>query len=87
MRALMIIAGIMVPLLVSLIAAAEWGKVLRSAFIAALLSLIFLAILIFIDRDDEGGLFLIATIVGLPTIFGLSIIGAVIGSLMYKPTA
>lgn len=87
MQALMIIAGILVPLLVSLISAAEWGKVLLSAIIAALLSLTFLAILIFIDRDNEGGLLLIATIIGLPTIFVLSFVGAAVGSLMYKPSA
>jgi hypothetical protein len=43
--------------------------------------------LIFIDRNDEGGLILIATLVGLPFIFGFSFVGAAVGSLMHKPRA
>jgi hypothetical protein len=87
MHALIILAGTLLPLFTSLIVSAEWGKVWRSLVISALLSLICLAILIFIDRNDEGGLILIATLVGLPFIFGFSFVGAAVGSLMHKPRA
>ncbi|MCB4862509.1 hypothetical protein K7W03_23235 [Sphingobium sp. PNB] len=87
MHALMILAGTLLPLFVSLIVSAEWGKVWQAVFISMSLSLISLAILIFIERNNEGGLILIATIVGLPFIFGFSFAGAMGGRLMYKPRA
>src|SRR3546814_16634905 len=74
MHALMILAGTLIPLFASLIVSAEWGRVWRAVFIGTFLSLLSLAILIFIERYNEGGLILIATVVGLPFIFGFAFV-------------
>src|SRR3546814_8480344 len=74
MHALMILAGTLIPLFASLIVSAEWGRVWRAVFIGTFLSLLSLAILILIERYNEGGLILIATVVGLPFIFGFAFV-------------
>src|SRR3546814_2312934 len=79
MHALMILAGTLIPLFASLIVSAEWGRVWRAVFIGTFLSLLSLAILIFIERYNEGGLILIATVVGLPFIFGFAFVGTTVG--------
>src|SRR3546814_9662740 len=83
--ALMILAGTLIPLFASLIVSAEWGRVWRAVFIGTFLSLLSLAILIFIERYNEGGLILIATVVGLPFIFGFAFVGTTVGRMMHKP--
>src|SRR3546814_17093355 len=81
MHALMILAGTLIPLFASLIVSAEWGRVWRAVFIGTFLSLLSLAILIFIERYNEGGLILIATVVGLPFIFGFAFVGTTVGRM------
>src|SRR3546814_5871251 len=52
--ALTILAGTLIPLFASLIVSAEWGRVWRAVFIGTFLSLLSLAILIFIERDRKS---------------------------------
>ncbi|WP_176596609.1 MULTISPECIES: hypothetical protein [Sphingobium] len=85
MHALMILAGTLLPLFASLIVSAEWGRVWKAVFIGTFLSLLSLAILIFIERNNDGGL--IATVVGLPFIFGFAFVGTTVGRMMHKPRA
>src|SRR3546814_16367557 len=85
MHALMILAGTLIPLFASLIVSAEWGRVWRAVFIGTFLYLLSLAILIFIERYNEGGLILIATVVGQPFIFGFEFVGTTVGRMMQMP--
>src|SRR3546814_16951807 len=85
MHALMILAGTLIPLFASLIVSAAWGRVWRAVFIGTFLSLLSLAILIFIERYNEGGLIMIATVEGLPFIFGFAFVGVTVGRMRRKP--
>src|SRR3546814_14467964 len=86
MHALMFLAVTLIPLFASLIVSAEWGRVWRAVFIGTFLSLLSLAILIFIELYNEGGLILIATVVGLPFIFGFAFVGTKVGWIMHQPS-